>query len=256
MAPDRDDVEALATALLSAERTVVLAGQRLDREGIAAAESTRGEWSARADLEALLTAPTAFWEYFLPAALAAAQRIPTPAHTALARLQSAGAISAIITQAVDGLHERAGSHDVVEVYGNILSTRCERCGERYGLDETARLIAASTDGVPRCTNHGCAYPLRPHGTLWNEVLPPEAVEAAWELAGGCDLLVVIDSDLRTVPVSLLPSVPLTRGASVILVGATATRYDRYAQRVIRVPSSADTLTAVADLIAPMRGGST
>jgi NAD-dependent deacetylase len=252
MTPDRDDVEALAAALLSAESTVVLAGQRLDPEGIAAAESTRGEWSARADLEALLTTPTAFWEYFLPAAQAAAARRPTPAHTALARLQSAGAIAAIVTQAVDGLHERAGSHDVVEVYGNILSTRCERCGERCGLDETARLISVAPDGVPRCPNPGCAYPLRPHGTLWNEALPRGAVERAWELADDCDLLLVIDSDLRTVPISLLPSVPLTRGAGVILIGATPTRYDRYARRVIRVPSSADTLTAVADLIAPAR----
>jgi NAD-dependent deacetylase len=252
MTPDRDDVEALATALLSAEQTVVLAGQRLDLEGITATESARGEWSKRADLEALVTTPADFWEYFLPAARAAAARTPTPAHTALARLQSAGAVSSIITQGVDGLHERAGSHDVVEVYGNILSARCERCGARYGLDEAARLIAESPDGVPRCANPGCAYPLRPHGSLWNEALPKDAVERAWELAGECDLLVVIDSDLRTVPISLLPSVPLTRGAGVILIGSEPTRYDRYAQRVIRVPSSAGTLTAVADLIAPVR----
>jgi NAD-dependent deacetylase len=252
MTSDRDAVEALATALLSAERTVVLAGQRLDLEGIAATEATRGEWSKRADLEALLTAPADFWEYFLPAARAAAARTPTAAHTALARLQNAGAVYAIITQAVDGLHERAGSHDVVEVYGNVLSARCERCGERYGLDETARLVAGSPDGVPRCTRTGCAYPLRPHGTLWNEALPRDAVERAWDLAGECDLLLVIDSDLRTVPISLLPSVPLTRGAGVILIGAEPTRYDRYAQRVIRVPSSAETLSRVADLIAPVR----
>lgn len=239
MTPDRDDVEALAAALLRAQTTLVLAGQRLDPEGIAATESTRGEWSARADLDALLTTPAAFWEYFLPAAQAAATRPPTPAHTALSRLQGVGAISAIVTQAVDGLHERAGAHDVVEVYGNVLSTRCERCGGRYGLDETAGLVAAVPDKVPRCANPGCAYPLRPHGTLWNEALPRDAVERAWELAGACDLLLVIDSDLRTVPISLLPSVPLTRGAGVILVGATPTHYDRYARRVIRVPSSAD-----------------
>lgn len=252
MTPDRGDVEALATALLSAEQTVVLAGQRLDLEGITATESARGEWSKRADLEALVTTPADFWEYFLPAARAAAARIPTPAHTALSRLQNAGAVASIITQGVDGLHERAGSHDVVEVYGNILSARCERCGARYGLDEVARLISESADGVPRCAGPGCAYPLRPHGSLWNEALPKDAVERAWELAGECDLLVVIDSDLRTVPISLLPSVPLTRGAGVILIGAEPTRYDRYAQRVIRVPSSAGTLTAVADLIAPVR----
>lgn len=252
MAATSQEVDALAAALLGAECTVVLAGQRLDSEGIDEVERTRDEWATRADLDALLTTPAAFWEYFLPAAQAAASRMPTPAHLALARLQGAGALVAIVTQAVDGLHERAGSHNVVEVYGNVLSVRCERCGERYGLDEAAVLIAGGVDGVPRCTTPGCGYPLRPSGTLWNEALPAHAIERAWELAAECDLLLVIDSDLRTVPISLLPSVPLTRGADVILIGATPTRYDRYARRVIRVPTSADTLTAVADRIAPVR----
>lgn len=247
----RQDVDALATALLSAECTLVLAGQRLDPEGIEATEDRRVEWSARADLEALLTDPAGFWDFFLPLAREAAARAPTPAHSALARLQDAGAIGAIITQAADGLHERAGAHDVVEVYGNILSVVCTRCGRRHGLEETTALIAASPDGVPRCTDVACAYPLRPGGTLWNETLPQTAVERAWELAGECDLLVVIDSDLRTVPISLLPSVPLTRGSGVILIGPTPTRYDRYARMVTRVPASAPVLEAVADLIAPV-----
>jgi len=253
MLPPAEQVDALAAALLSAERTVVLAGQRLDEEGIAEIAAARSEWAARADLEVLLTAPADFWEFFLPIARAAAARSPTAAHRALVRLERAGAIAAIISQAGDGLHERAGSGEVVEVYGNVLSVRCERCGDRYGLEEAARFLEASPDGVPRCTTPGCAYPVRPHGTLWNEPLPGPAIERAWELAGGCDLLVVIDSDLRTAPISLLPSVPLTRGAGVILIGASPTRYDRYARQVIRVPASADTLVAVADRIAPAGG---
>jgi NAD-dependent deacetylase len=246
------EIQALAAALLGAEGTVILAGQRLDTEGISQVEQSRGEWAHRADLDTLLTRPTEFWEYFLPVARAAAARRPTPAHLALVRLQDAGAISAVITQASDGLHERAGLREVVEVYGNVLSVRCERCGERYGLEEAAALIAAASDGVPRCSAPGCAYPLRPHGTLWNEALPHQAVERAWELAADCDLLLVIDSDLRTVPISLLPSVPLTRGAGLILIGPFPTRYDRYARQVIRVASSASALTAAADLIAPVR----
>ena len=66
--------------------------------------------------------------------------------------------------------------------------------------------------MPRCTTAGCAYPLRPEGTLWGEPLPRAAVERAWELAAEADAFVVLDSDLRTAPISLLPSVPLTRGA--------------------------------------------
>ena len=103
--------------------------------------------------------------------------------------------------------------------------------------------------MPRCTTSGCGYPLRPEGTLWGEALPRRAVERAWEIAAEADAFVVLDSDLRTAPISLLPSVPLTRGAPLVLVGETPTQYDRYARMVVRAPST-DILTAVADLIAP------
>jgi NAD-dependent deacetylase len=243
------DAQALASALLEVERTVVLTGLRLGGPEERDATHVGGEWAARANLEAFLTEPARFWQYFYPTALAIAAREPTPDHVALARLQRAGAVSALITQAVDGLHARAGSAGVVEVYGTLLTERCDRCGERYGLPEVGALIAAAADGVPRCTTAGCAYPLRPEGTLWGEPLPRPAVERAWELAAGADAFVVLDSDLRTAPISLLPSVPLTRGAPLVLVGQTPTQYDRYARLLVRAPS-AGLLSAVADLIAP------
>jgi len=112
----------------------------------------------------------------------------------------------------------------------VLVLRCERCEERYGLPEAGTLIGASEDGVPRCTTPGCGYPLRPEGTLWGETLPRAAVERAWELAADADAFIVLDSDLRTAPISLLPSVPLTRGVPLVLVGETPTQYDRYAAR--------------------------
>jgi NAD-dependent deacetylase len=243
------DAQALAGALLEADRVVVLTGLRLGGPEERDDTHAGGEWAARANLEAFLTEPARFWEYFYPTALAIAGREPTPDHRALARLQRAGVVSALITQAVDRLHARAGSTDVVEVYGTLLTLRCERCGERYGLPEVGALIAASPDGVPRCTTAGCAYPLRPEGTLWGEPLPRAAVERAWELAAAADAFVVLDSDLRTAPISLLPSVPLTRGAPLVVVGQTPTQYDRYARILVRAPS-AGLLSAVADLIAP------
>jgi NAD-dependent deacetylase len=243
------DAQALAAALLEAERAVVLTGLRLGGPEERDDTHAGGEWAARANLEAYLTEPARFWEYFHPTALTIAAREPTADHYALARLQRAGAVAAVITQAVDRRHARAGSTGVVEVYGTLLTLRCERCGERYGLPEAGALIAAAPDGVPRCTTAGCAYPLRPEGTLWGEPLPRAAVERAWELAAEADAFVVLDSDLRTAPISLLPSVPLTRGAPLLVVGQTPTQYDRYARLLVRAPS-AGLMTAVADLIAP------
>jgi NAD-dependent deacetylase len=249
MALQESDAEALAATLLEADRAVVLTGLRLGGPESLDLTHAHGEWAKRASLEAFLTEPGRFWEYFYPTALAIAGRRPGPAHDALARLERAGVVAALITQAVDRLHTRGGSIDPVEVYGTVLTQRCERCGERYGLPEAGALMAAARDGVPRCTTFGCGYPLRPEGTLWGEALPRAAVERAWELAADADAFIVLDSDLRTAPISLLPSVPLTRGVPLILVGETPTQYDRYAHRVIRAPT-ADVISAVADLIVP------
>lgn len=235
--------EAIAAALRDARRAVALTGLRLGGfEGEAAA---RGEWSRHASLEVFLTQPSNFWSYYYPAAQSILDRHPGPGHRALARLQRCGALSSLITQAVDRLHVSAGSTDVVEVYGSVLTHRCQRCGERYGLPEVGALLEASRDGIPRCDTPDCNYPLRPEGTLWGETLPEAALTRAWELAGQADLLLVIDSDLRTAPISLLPSVPLTRGAQLIIVGREPTQYDRYALLVAREHSE-DLLLAIAD----------
>ena len=241
--------ERVAAALLGAQRVVALTGLRLGGPEEADLTHAGGDWARRASLEVLLTDPAAFWQFAYPAAVELAERKPTLGHHALARLQSGGFISAIITQAVDHLHTAAGSTDVVEVHGNILTGRCSRCEERYGLDEVAALIGDSPDGVPRCTTPGCAFPLRPAGTLWGEPLIEPAVRRAWDLATQADCFVVVDSDLRTVPLSLLPSVPLTREVPLVMIGETPTQYDRYASLLIRAPSE-PVLVAVADLIAP------
>ena len=248
--PDRD---ALAQALLAAEHAVVLTGLQLGAPEDESIVHLRHERARQTDLEALLTEPSRFWAAWFPLASELAELTPGPAHVALVELERAGAVSTLITQAVDRLHARAGSHDVIEVYGNALSTLCERCGERYALPETGALIEDAPDGVPRCTAPECTYPLRPSGTLWGEPLPAAAIERAWRHAARSDLFVVLDSDLRTAPISLLPSVPLTRGTPLIVVGEVPTQYDRYAQVVIRAPST-EVMGDVAEIVTRARGG--
>jgi NAD-dependent deacetylase len=249
-APPAGELETLAAALLGAERALLLTGNDLVTPGQAPADRGEwAEWTQRANLEAFLTDPGHFWEFVLPLATEIAARQPAPVHDAIARLERAGLVWGHVTQAVDRLHQRAGSPDPVEVYGQLVTAICTRCGERYGLPEVEALIAGAPDGVPRCTGEGCGFPLRPEGTLWNEPLPPAALTRAWALAGEADLLVVLDSDLRTAPVSLLPSVPLTRGAGLVVIGPNPTQYDRYARQVVHAPS-APLVTALADLLLP------
>lgn len=242
----------VAAALLGATRVVVLAGRFVGRPDDDAPGAPSDAWANRASLEMLLTEPQSFWEFTLPAATAIAARRPTGAHAALARLQRAGIVRHIISQSVDHLLVAEGATDVSEVHGSILSAICTRCGERYGLAEVERLVAQASDSVPRCTSPDCGYPLRPSSTLWGEPLVESAVKRAWDEATECDLFVVIDSDLRAVPMSLLPSVPLTRDVPLIMIGTIPTQYDRYASVLIREESE-PVLVKLADLVAPEDG---
>ena len=237
----------LASAMLAADNVVILTGLRMGWEPSEDEEWLRKEWRVKATLDAFLTEPAAFWEFYFPVAKRIYERDVHPAHVAVARLQKAGIVTSVITQAVDHLHARAGAADVVEVYSNMRTVRCARCSEVYGLPEVGPLIEASDDGVPRCAS--CEYPLRPGGTLWGEPLPQDQVERAWELATAADAFFALDSDLRTAPISLLPSVPLTRQVPLYIVGREPTQYDRYAELVVREPAHT-VLGELAELLTP------
>jgi NAD-dependent deacetylase len=243
----RDELEVLAAALRDASSAAVLSGLALGWPDGFDRNVAGREWAERANLDALMTEPQRFWEYFYPTASEVAERQPNASHHALARMQGAGLIAHHITQSVDRLHVRAGSVDVIEVFGNLLTVHCGRCAERYGLPEMGPLIESASDGVPRCTNEGCDFPLRPAGTLWGEPLPPVPLQKAWEFAGMCDVFITFDCDLRTAPISLLPSVPLTKGTPLHIVGEEPTQYDRYAAQVIRAPSK-ELLPQLAEIL--------
>ena len=231
-----EDIRKLADLLAGSDRCVAMTGVRLGATEDSEAKAAGVAWGEFASLEVLLTEPTRFWREWLPRAIEASQREVTPAHVALARLQDAGVIKAIITQAVDHLHGKAGDGDLIEVHANVLSCRCTRCDDVYALSEVQALVDASGDGVPRCTREGCGYPLRPTGTLWGEPLVENAIIRAWDMAAWCDLFLILDTQLRTDPMAMLPSVPLKRGSKVAIVGTTRTHYDRYAKLVIPRPA--------------------
>lgn len=248
MAEGTTNLDPLVQLLGTDRRVVVLVGLGFGRERDAERHVENGDWARRANLEALLTDPRAFWSFYLPLATEIAARTPSPGHHAIARLQHAGVLWRVIAQSADKLLTKAGVADVVEVHGSVVSARCERCGERYGLPEVQTLVDISDDGVPRCTTPGCGYPIRPSGTLWNETLPEQPVRTAWALAAEADTFLVCDSSLRTTPISLLPSVPLTRGIPLAIIGRAVTQYDRYAT-VLRAPAE-PVLVELADRLAP------
>ena len=171
------------------------------------------------------TRPDEFWAFYKSVMLYPNAR-PNPAHYALARLEARGVLSAVITQNIDGLHQLAGSQNVLELHGSVLGNTCTRCSRRYTLD-----FALKCRGTPRCscTAHGV---LHPDIVLYGEPLDPDVLTQAIEAVERCDLLIVGGTSLVVHPAAGLvtrrrPGVPLA------LINRDPTPYDGRAQLILR-----------------------
>jgi NAD-dependent deacetylase len=169
--------------------------------------------------------PERFWGFYGKRFASLEGKQPNGAHRALAALEEAGRLDAVITQNIDGLHAAAGSRDVIEVHGSIATASCLACGERYSLAETRARLEAAADGVPRCD---CGEPLKPDVVLFGELLDEAAMTRASDLATRADLLLCVGSSLEVYPVAGLPELTLEVGGRIAVVTQSATPYDRFA----------------------------
>jgi NAD-dependent deacetylase len=167
--------------------------------------------------------PERFWHFYGDRFTTLRDKQPNGAHRALASLQARGLLDAVITQNIDGLHERAGVVDPIEVHGSISHASCLVCGEQRDLEEVRARLAASPDGVPRCDQ---GDPLKPDVVLFGEFLPEAALARASALAENAGLLLCIGSSLEVYPVAQLPQITLAAGGKVVLVTQGPTPYDR------------------------------
>ena len=122
-------------------------------------------------------------------------------------------MAAVVTQNIDGLHERAGSRDIVEVHGSIRSASCLECGERVPLEEV--VAALRNWPAPPCL--GCGAVLKPDVVMFGELLPAEAIDRAVELVRGAGLLVVVGSSLEVHPVAGLPDEAVSAGVALAIL---------------------------------------
>lgn len=169
--------------------------------------------------------PERFWHFYGNRFQTLEDKEPNGAHRALARLEGAGMVSAVITQNVDRLHAKAGSRDLVEVHGSIEHSSCQRCRAEYPLAEVRSRQTADTAAVPRCD---CGQPLKPDVVLFGEYLPVAALTRAEHLAAGADLMLCIGSSLEVYPVAQLPQTTLDAGGRIAIITQGATPYDRRA----------------------------
>ena len=151
---------------------------------------------------------------------------PNKAHRKLAEWEQQGKLKAVITQNIDGLHQAAGSHNVLELHGSVLRNECLSCGREYPLS-----LVLETDGVPHCP--ACGGIIRPDVVLYGEGLDMRILTQAVNAIRVADVLLVGGTSLTVYPAAALPDE--FTGKHLVIINRTPTPLDRRAELVIRDP---------------------
>ena len=168
--------------------------------------------------------PEEFFRFYRAKMLAPDAK-PNAAHLKLAEWETAGKLTAVVTQNIDGLHQAAGSKTVYELHGSVHRNYCERCRKFYGLD-----YILETTGVPRCT---CGGRVKPDVVLYEEGLDQQTIENAIRALREADLLVIGGTSLNVWPAAGL--INYYRGSRVVLINKSAVGRDLDAGLVITEP---------------------
>ncbi len=228
------DLGAARARLTSVRRLAVLTGAGMSAEsGVPTfRDAQTGLWSRfdpmqLASPEGFRADPALVWRWYAWRRELVRGAQPNPGHLALARAAGRFDSLRIVTQNVDGLHQRAGSRDVIEIHGNILRTRClDECGMSYERPED--LPAGEP---PRCP--GCGGWLRP-GVVWfGEMLDPQTLHAAGAALRGAEALLVIGTSGLVYPAAGLPLQARRAGAAIIIVNPQPSEIDSVADVVVR-----------------------
>jgi NAD-dependent deacetylase len=240
-------VERLAELMDASRPCVVLTGAGISTEsGIPDFRSTSGVWAQYdpmeyATIDAFLEDPAKVWDFYGKRLAMLDEAQPNDGHRALAELEDRGWVSAIVTQNIDRLHERAGSRVLVEVHGSIRTSSCLACGAVVPFAEVVELLP-----VPGCPR--CGRILKPDVVMFGELLPEAAIGRALHLAATAGLLLVVGSSLEVYPVAGLPLETLAAGGSLAIVNRGSTPFDSRASVTID-GGAGETLRALAGALA-------
>jgi len=177
---------------------------------------------------------------------------PNPAHLALARLARSTIDTQVITQNIDGLHQRAGTPPgrVIELHGTMFGVVCTGCGDRTAMADALDRVRAG-EGDPPCAR--CGGILKSATVMFGQALEPGVFERAAVAAARCDLLLAIGSTLTVEPAASLCAIAAEAGASLVIVNRDPTPYDAAATAVIREPIGEAVPRIAGQLLAAVAG---
>lgn len=245
------EIERAAEILGSARSAFALTGAGVSAEsGIQTFRGEGGLWTKYdpvqvSSIDSFLADPAAYWRVSRERGRIALAARPNPGHVALAAMEAAGRLVAVVTQNTDGLHKEAGSRRVIELHGSGRTVQCLECGEREPRSEVQQRL--EIEMPPRCKSCGSTV-LKPTVVLFGEPMPREAIDEAFGLARRADAVLVVGSSLVVHPAAEIPLVAVQSGARMILVNAEPTPFDPLADVVIH-GRSGEVLPQIASLMA-------
>ena len=234
-----DQIDLASDMILQSKKLVVFTGAGMSTEsGISDFRSPGGVWS-RFDpneftFQKFLSSEESrekYWEFSTSSwsEMAAAQ--PNPGHHAIAELHSIGKLDCVITQNIDGLHQKSGipEEKVIELHGTARWVSCLECGQRYPREQIQARLDAGIK-VPRCDS--CGGIMKPATVSFGQPMPVQETHEAEARAAACDLFLVAGSSLVVYPAAQMPLIAKDSGARLIIINLTPTPHDPYADIVI------------------------
>lgn len=246
-----NDIDALIALARPARNIVAFTGAGISTEsGIPDYRGPGGVWEKNTpptigDFRENPETRAAYWRERKERYPALRDTLPNSGHLALVRLQDAGLLSSVITQNIDGLHQKAGmpSDRVIELHGTAHRVRCIDCGTTWPAEEIQRRL--EDEPLPAC--EVCGGRLRGATVLFGEALPQNALQAAVQAARGVDLMLVIGSSLVVQPAARLPEIAVASGAKLAIINNEPTPLDHLADVLVRT-GAGPTLGALADAL--------
>ncbi|MFW5733960.1 MAG: SIR2 family NAD-dependent protein deacylase [Oceanidesulfovibrio sp.] len=241
----RAAIEEVAAIWREARRPIAMTGAGVSvPSGIPDFRSPGGLWEKHnpaevATLQALRSRPARVWEFLFDALAVFTTAEPNPAHTALAELERAGRLAAVITQNIDGLHQAAGSRNVIEFHGNSTRLYCMRCKRDHDPALAASLTPA--DLPWECS---CGGVVRPDIVFFGEQIPKDAMARSLALAQEADLVVVVGTSGEVAPANTIPGMVKSRGGKMVEINRDPSSFGTMADVAIRAGCEA-VLPAVA-----------
>ncbi len=226
-------IEQAAQLIKKARCAIALTGAGMSvASGIPDFRSPGGMWSRHdpdkvASIRALKSDPELVWKFLLEADSMLKSAEPNAGHAGLARLEKDGYLHGVITQNIDGLHQRAGSMNVIEFHGNCSEFYCMECFSPFPADG----ISADSELPVRCPQ--CSGVIRPDLVFFGEQIPSEAYKEAFALADQSDVVIVAGTSGGVVPASLIPSRIQEAGGLIVEINKAPSAYTAFSDVFIQ-----------------------